>query len=332
MSEIWETEGFFIGEDDYADRMKAEVDPFIENEVRRGTFTTKDGLSLSYYFYMNDSEKSRGTIVMTHGFCEFFGKFHETFYYFCKSGFSVFFLEDRGHGHSDRVHKDFDPDMVWVASFDDYVNDFIGFTEKVVAPMAPPAPLMAYSHSMGGCVLAITLERRPDLFDRAVLSSPMMALSWGGHPMAVIHLLLLKARITGKMDTYMPGQHGFDDVVTFPHCSMKSRARYDRMFKGREDDPGNRCYGGSYAWGAAALSGMKECLKNAEKIETPILLCTAGEDNMVEPSGQDTFMERCRTAKRLLFNTSRHEIYNALDEERISYFKALLRYYSEAAV
>jgi len=38
---------------------------------------------------------------MVHGFCEFFGKFHETAYTFYEQGYSVFFVELRGHGYSE---------------------------------------------------------------------------------------------------------------------------------------------------------------------------------------------------------------------------------------
>ena len=327
MSEIWKTEGFFIGDDDYRERMDGEVADFIRDHVTHEYMMAADGLSLSYYYAL--PEESKGTVVIEHGFCEFFEKLAEMVYYYYRAGFAVFLLEARGHGASERVFKDMDPDMVYVASFDDYMRDFHDFTEKVVKEKSGKRPLMAFGHSMGGCIVARTLEDYPDLFDRALLSSPMMSLDWGGLPMPLVYAAILRADLLRKDKTYLPGQHGFDDIVTWPKSSMKSKVRYDHMFECREKVPGNRCYGGCYAWGKASLHGMKTCVKRAEKIRTPVLMLTAGQDHMVTAEGQEKFLKRCRTAEHRVFPESGHEIYNATPAERAEYYDMILTYFSK---
>lgn len=59
-----------------------------------------DGTRLRSYAAVNPEEKA--SIVMIHGFCEFFGKYHETAWRFYQEGYSVFFVELRGHGASGR--------------------------------------------------------------------------------------------------------------------------------------------------------------------------------------------------------------------------------------
>lgn len=326
MSEIWKKSGFFIGEEDYVQRMKSEVEPFIRDHVVHAFMKARDGLKLSYYYALNEAPK--GTVVIEHGFCEFFDKLSEMVYYYWRAGFSVFFLECRGHGESERPLKDADPDMVWVASFDDFVTDYADFVQKVVKEKSPVRPLMAFGHSMGGCIVARTLEEHPDLFDRAVLSSPMMSLGWGGLPLPVVYAAVFRAAIRGKMTSYLPGEHGFDNVPTFPECSMKSRVRYDHMFACRQQQKGAQVYGGSYAWGWASLCGMKTCVKRASRVKTQVLMLTAGKDNMVTEEGQEKFLKRCSTCTRKVFPESRHEIYNALFDERTEYYADVLTFFS----
>lgn len=326
MAEIWKKDGFFIGDDDYVQRMKGEVEPFVKDHVVHDFLQARDGLKLSYYYALQEGAK--GTVVIAHGFCEFFDKLSEMVYYYYRAGFNVFFLECRGHGESARPLPDADPDMVWVKSFDDFVWDYDDFVRQVVLKKSPVRPLMAFGHSMGGCIVARTLEEDPDLFDRAVLSSPMMSLGWGGLPMIAVHAAVFWAVIRGKMATYLPGQHGFDNVPTFPECSMKSRVRYDHMFSCRQEQKGAQVYGGSYAWGKASLSGMKTCVKKAPLVKTETLMLTAGKDNMVTPDGQEAFLRRCSCCRRKNFPESRHEIYNAYPEERAEYYDDILSFFS----
>ena len=46
----------------------------------------------------------------------------------------------------------------------------------------PDAPLFLFGHSMGGCVSALFLEKYPDTFKAAVLTSPMLKMLFGTMP------------------------------------------------------------------------------------------------------------------------------------------------------
>ena len=115
----------------------------------------------------------RGVVVISHGFTEFARKYSEMAWYFLLSGYSVCILEHRGHGHS--AHDVSNPSLVWIDDWRRYVADFAAFADTVGREYACGEPLNLYCHSMGGGIGAAVMEHYPSLFDKAVLSAPMIA-------------------------------------------------------------------------------------------------------------------------------------------------------------
>ena len=65
----------FLGEDDFLEIMQTENLRWREEAVSQGEFSSFDGTRLNYYSAMPDYPKA--VVVFVHGFCEFFGKYHE---------------------------------------------------------------------------------------------------------------------------------------------------------------------------------------------------------------------------------------------------------------
>ena len=119
----------------------------------------------------------RRAIVISHGFTEFAEKYDELVWNFQLAGYSVTVLEHRGHGKSAR-----DVDnrcMVWIDDWQRYVADLAGFAETIGQQYAAGMPLNLFGPSMGAGIGAAGLERYPTLFDKAVLSAPMIAPATG---------------------------------------------------------------------------------------------------------------------------------------------------------
>lgn len=316
---------FFIGEDDYQDKMNHEVKSFIDSRVKTAKLKTRDGKNIAYYYAIHP--ESKGTIVLVHGFCEYFAKFHELSYYFYKEGFSFYFMELRGHGHSDHDIPE-NVCKVSTTSFFELRDDLKELLDRIILPKVGKENLYLYSHSMGGCISALFLEEYPDYFKKAVLSSPMMKISWNGLPMPVVKMLIWYKKRRREMDDYVPGAHDFNGKEEFETSSCMSRARYDKIMAYRKAYKGNQTYGGTYRWADASLKGMKSAQKNAKKIKTPIFLATAGSDNMVDNSGQDEFISHCAAiAKHKVYPGAKHELYNATQEIREEYFQDLFDYF-----
>ena len=87
--------------------------PWRKNHVTAGSFDSFDHTRICYYKAARPD--ARSVIVMVHGFCEFFGKYHETAFNFWEHGYTVYFIELRGHGGSGRSVEE--KDIVDVSDF-----------------------------------------------------------------------------------------------------------------------------------------------------------------------------------------------------------------------
>ena len=329
--EDYRSDDFFATEENYTDFMASNVAPWLSECVSHGSFKGKDDIDIGYYYACDKDNKA--SIVISHGFCEFFGKYHELSYYFSKAGYNVFFIEHRGFGHSGRMCEN--PKMAYVDSFEDYVQDLHVFVRDVVSRIVKESgaaseglPVYLYSHSMGGCIAALTGEKYPKDFAGIVMSSPMFSLTWGGTPEPAMWAILTAETVTGRLDTYMPGQS--DYVVgnrNFEKSSGRSRKRYEYFMAIKDSDEQCQIAGGSFAWGRAALKAMERAIRVASLIEAPAILFSAGKDNMVTPEGQISFLKHNPSIRHIDYPEAKHELYNEVDEIRIPYIREVLGFF-----
>lgn len=325
MSKQWNEDDFFIGEEEFEERMNSDLLEFRKEHYKEGTFFGVDDKRIHYVFLKHPNE--RAAVVISHGFCEFVRKYDEVIYYFYQLGYSVYLVEHRGHGYSYRLLDEMD--KVHATNFFDYERDFKIFIDQVVKKESPDAELFLFAHSMGGCIGALVLEEYPKLFKAAVLSSPMMEMNYGKVPKCMVKLLADWSVLANWQTRYVPGKHGFDNVYAFSTSSTLSEPRYAYIFRLRQEIPQYRTYGATYGWTREALKGSKRAVKNASKITAPVLLLQAGFDTMVMPKAQEKFVARANNAKMVRFADSKHEIFNALETTRKSYWNEVFTFFEE---
>ena len=323
--QIWAEKKFPIMEVDFDDRLQNEILPWVEKTLKDDYFYSEEGVRMHYYHAVHPQE--RAAIVISHGFCEFAQKFFEIMYYFYEMGYSVFFVEHRGHGFSQRFVEEYD--RVYVKSYDEYVSDFHAFMEQIVTKESVTKEYILFAHSMGGTVGTLYMEEHPEYFKKAVLSAPMMEMNFRGFPMWQVRLLMVVSKVLRWDLKYVPGQHGFDNINRHETSSSASKARYDYQFKCRQTVPQYTTYGGTYAWTRASIKAIKKLHKNVDKIQVPVLLFQAGLDGMVSPGGQNAFAENTKNTKFVRFDQSKHEVFNATDEIIAKYYPMIFEFLEE---
>jgi len=309
----------------FLEQMETVVKPWLQNTVKEGDVLSYDGIRLHYYYAIHPEEKA--SIIFTHGFCEFFGKYHEMVYRFYQQGFSVFFLEYRGHGKSERILT-FRDHRVIVSSFDEYKHDLEYFMEKAVRKLSVTKKYLLFAHSMGGAIASLYMEEHPDDFRCAVLSSPMLKMSFGKIPDPLINALGIYSRVASKDTEFAPQQHGFTGEYQYETSNYLDEERYQYQFEMRKNDPDYQTFGATVTWVAAAKQGSEKALKNATKIRTPILLCQAGLDTVVDNDGQNQFAEKSPYVSLVRYEDSKHEIYNAAEQTREQYYRDILKFFT----
>ncbi|MGI6056383.1 MAG: alpha/beta fold hydrolase [Bilifractor sp.] len=309
----------FLGEDDYRQAMDGPCRQWREECVKEDDFISFDGTKIHYYYAV--PENASAVVVMFHGFCEFYGKYHEMSWYFYRHGFGFYFPEMRGHGLSGGKLKE--KDLVHVDHYDEYVSDMKGFFDHVVS--GDSHPKLLFAHSMGGAIASLYLERYPDDFRGAALSSPMLKLKTKGFSETKIRALRFLVTLFHMKKKLSAGQNRFDGVNIFEQSSCQSRSRYDYMFEMRCADENYQTYGATFGWSMASLDATLRLMRDAQKIRTPLAVFMAGQDHLVDPEGYQELFQKLPETHRYEFPTSRHEIFNATTDVRKDYYEKLFQ-------
>lgn len=289
-------------------------------------------------FEAGTSEKSpsskgfKGAIVISHGFTEFAAKYSEMAWYFLQAGYSVCVFEHRGHGYS--VRDVDDPSLVHIDDWHRYVEDLAKFASTVGRHMADDKPLYLFSHSMGGGIGAAVLEQHPTVFDKAVLSAPMIEPALG-----------MPKWLAGFFGDIMSGL-GFGERMVYAHESFTpefdealhvgaSQPRVRWFHKLRTENERYQTNAATYEWARQSVKISQYVMSEqaCQNITTPVLLCQAGHDIWVMNPAQDKFVQRVRSAggniTKLQFPESLHEIFSMPNETLRTYLDAVLAFYDE---
>ena len=235
-------------------------------------------------------------------------------------------VEHRGHGFSDRSVSDMS--MVTVNSFDDYVSDLDMFIREIVMKREGRRPLYLYGHSMGGAIAALYLEKHPEVFTKAVLSSPMIEMLYGNFSHFAVEAILFVASVLNWNDKYLPSQTQYTDEYDFESSCCLSKARYDYIYKCKVEEERYRTNGATYRWCRDGSKASKYIKKHAQEIKIPVLLCQAGKDYLVSNTAEDEFIAKLPQGIKKVYPDSKHEIFNADDDTLEKFYSDIFDFWA----
>lgn len=275
-----------------------------------------------------DVQDSRGTVVILHGFTESVEKFDELIYSLVKHHYSVCAYDQRGHGRSAHAEGLPDDSVTHVDAFDEYVRDLEQVLDQVVSKM--PAPYLLFSHSMGGAVSALYLEGHAEPFERAVFCAPMIACDRGGLPMLLAKGICLFPCAVGRGKARNFIAKPYAGPEDFETSCASCKERFERYNRFRAEHREFQNSGPTYRWTLEALRVTARILAPGavEKIRIPVLLYTAGKDNMVLPEQQRLFVERLPKGKQVLVPGAKHEIYFSEDDVLFPWWRQILAFFA----
>ncbi|WP_421133403.1 alpha/beta fold hydrolase [Alteromonas sp. A079] len=312
----------FTSENNLASAFAEHINPFWGQHVTEGSFTGKEHVSVRYAFCI--PENAKATIVISSGRIESYLKYKEFIYDLYVNGFAVFILDHRGQGLSGRMTHD--PQHGYVKHFDDYVDDLITFTETIVKPKQQ-GELQLVCHSMGGAIGALTLIRRPTLFTKAVLASPMLGIkpslpNWLAN--GLIRTGLAVNRMKKRESGYFFGQTPY---IAFPYALNKlthSRTRYS-LFRELYDEEQDIQLGGvTTEWLKAAHEAMHYIEQSAGAITTNTLVLSADGDTIIDNKRQRRVAEKMPNATLVVIPRAYHELFTEADDIRDSTLQRVL--------
>lgn len=315
---------FYLSDIGYKENMEKVVKPYIQHYLTEGTFYGFQDISLHYEQYKNTMGK--GKVVIQHGFTENAEKYEEVIYYFLKEGYSVYVMDLRGHGYSEREINN--SSKVYVKHFSDYVEDLKCFMEQIVTKEEVEKPCYLYAHSMGGGVSAYFLETYPQYFKAAILTAPMMEIECGDYPEKVAETIAVIMDTMGRGKEYIWGQGPFSADYHFEKSSCGTEERYEYFLNLKKECTEYQTSSGTFAWLKTCIAATNRMTSkaNASKVECPVLLFQAENDKMVKRNGQYRFVKNSKQTQMVFVEDSRHEIYTMESKIRIPYFNTIFEF------
>ena len=292
-----------------------------------GSLPTNDGAELRWGHL--PAKAPRAECVLVGGFAECIEKYFETIGDLAARGYSVWCLDWRGQGGSSRPRRL--PSRPRPRQFDRDASELASFTKKL---LPTHWPRLLIGHSMGGATALLCLRRYPGLFDAAILSAPMLAIRTGGLPPMLVRCITGLARATGLGICFVPGASRWTpDRTPTPERSRVSNdpERCRLQYVWFSAHTGLRVDAPTWGWLDSALRLVRRTAKKEflERINTPILLASAGIETFLRP-------EAHRRAARLLpectlveFPDSKHEPFLERDPIRDRWFAAIDRFVEE---
>lgn len=314
-----------LNEENYAAEMSQVAEPFMASLRTDAYFAGVGGAKIHYEAYV--PAEARAAIVISHGFTESAEKFREMTYYYLKAGYMVFAVDHRGHGYSHRENPE-DPETVHIDNFDTYIEDLKIFVDTVVKPQSKDLPLYLYGHSMGGAVSVLFIMKYADVFEKCVLTAPMISANTANMPHFLTGTLAKIFIALGKSKEAVLGMGGYNPDRKFEDSNDTSRARFDYYQVKRNATREYQTSRPSYAWVKEAVRIVKVQLDeaNCKKIKAKVLLCQPEWDASVIMPPQNVFVSRVPGAVFKKFYGAKHEIYMSPNDVMQKYLDTIFTF------
>ncbi|WP_208931297.1 alpha/beta fold hydrolase [Rheinheimera sp. F8] len=306
-----------VPETSLATMYPAEISTFWQEQVKTGTMKTPDGVQLAYAYVV--PSQSKYALLLIQGRTEAYQKYHELYYDLATQGIAVFSLDHRGQGLSARELED--PHKGHITDFRLYSQDQNQFITEVVNAQTD-LPLNLLAHSMGGAVAVQLLTQQPTLFQRAVLTSPMIAPNTtvafseqdGCYLAAAFDWTCADCYAGFVAQPYPANQDFADNILT------SSTTRYQLFRDLYKQQPQLQLGGPTWSWLSQACDVADQMPVLARQIKTPVLMLQSGSELAVSNTAQQQFCQElgplCAEGKVQAFAGAKHELLFESDSYR----------------
>ena len=272
-------------------------------------FESHDGLKIRYDTYACRENTCRGTIVLLGGRSEFIEKYKEIVDQLLARNLDVATLDWRGQGLSDRMlpnrHKGY------VGSYDDYLQDLTYFMDRYV-PQQEGKPVMILAHSMGGHIALRYLHDNPGRVGKAVLTSPLIDIAGPTLLTQTMKMVVHIAAKSGFKKHYATRANDFDSSKKRFAGNRLTRDpyRFQKTIQMIANNPDVAIGGVTFGWLNATFNSIRYMMGDGylESIATPLLIVSAGADEIVSVAAQKKACRRIPDCDLIMIPNALHEL------------------------
>ena len=294
-------------------------------------FRNEEGTSVRYKIF-SPTSKPMAVITFAEGRAESLEKYDELISFFLKQGYACAIFDWPGQGGSGRALPD--PQKHSTHSYPALVATLKKFREIVIPRELDDAqklPHVLFAHSMGAHLSLLYMADKPEAYQGAVLSSPMIRFNPLGRELPLwLDKLLVWIASRGKDDNFMftggKWTRKLSDIITplkFTH-DVKRGAVLPDIFEARPAlQVGD--------WDKGTLKeAFRSTLAIADiRVETPLLMLLGEKDTVINVTAAKTFAEKQPDCKVQLFENGLHELHMEDDATRKPYMKAIENFFDQ---
>jgi alpha-beta hydrolase superfamily lysophospholipase len=253
------------------------------------------------------ADKPKGVVVVTHGYAEHCGRYHEVANVIVRAGWAALSYDVRGHGQSPGKRG-------FIDRFATYLDDLVA-AQRTARQLVPDGPMVLLGHSHGSLItLRALCSDRPPEVKAAIVSSPYLALK-----LAVPAYKRVLAKITSKVAPgfAQPSALRVEDLTHDPAKQAERTA--DKL-----------CFDIATArWFTESSKAQDYVAGHADRIRIPTTWLVGGADPIADPSRSRVVAGRVTGASYHDLAGFKHEVFNEL--ERAKPFAELTRVLAASA-
>lgn len=293
---------------------------FFEKEVRSGVWKQASGVESFYSFVAN--EQASQCVVISSGRSESVIKYAEFIYELYQNGYSVFIMDHQGQGRSSRLLAN--PQIGFVNTFDDYVEDLKSLVEKVLNPLLLKhkqlsIPKTLFCHSMGGAIGVLYVQKYPMEFAKLILSAPMLGVQaplpeWATK--VIVNMVVQLRSVWQLPVNYFWGQTDYNAEPFDNNQLTNSEVRYRVFREMMTNYPQNQLGGISFEWLLHAIEAMGLARARANAIMLPTLIFQSEQEQIVDNEKMNQFAKDLPHGELIIVPNAQHELLFEQDEAR----------------
>ena len=236
-----------------------------------------------------------GVVLVTHGYAEHCGRYHEVAHVLVDAGWAVLAYDVRGHGQSPGARGAID-------RFQTYLDDFTA-AATAAKELAPGKPLVLLGHSHGSLIVLRALcSDRPTGAVAAIVSSPFLGLK-----LKVPGYKLMMARLASRIAPQFAQPNALRVEDLTHDKAMQAARTADKL-----------CFDIATARWFTESSGAQDYVaSHASQIKVPTTWLVGGDDPIADPSQSRKVANLVPGAQYHDLAGLRHEVFNEIDRAKV---------------
>jgi len=284
--------------------------------LQQSTLQGTNNITIHYCAMVQPHESP--AMIMVNGRTESYLKYQSLINEFYQLGYSIYMLDHRGQGLSQRLlshhHKGH------VEDFSYYIDDLTLFIDSVVTP-GMHSHHVILGHSMGGTIATRYVQTKPNNIEKMILASPMHGILLPA-PQFIVEQITNAASMTDRLlqreSSFVLGGKPYEEVAFEINELTQDEVHYSNFRKIYQDNPQLQLGSPTYHWLQTSLIACTQCIEEAGKITIPTLLLQAGADTIVDNAAQDAFVANMPSdlVTKVKISGARHELFFEIEDYR----------------